>query len=363
MIKNKIRIETLSLAILLALVPAVNAQQTENFSEYEYYFPDYGPIIFAELEDNSDVIEIRGVMPKITDDKKQMEWMSTLETCLRSSKDKFEPYMKECGGPLVGFGIDYDGYLFVEFDKSVGDAINQSTIDGLYNIIEEDAKKMELSDIPVAFTKGTIPISTSRTTRWSPLIGGVKIVRSTGAGSTSSFAAEDSSGTKGIVISGHVADDAGGVGASIYHPTTSYLIGDVDYYNGVFADAAWVETSNVVNEIYYSNTDNTKGVVDSGDANNGSKVYMSGVASGTTSGYIDRKYIEVGHENFGTLYDQYRANYTATYGDSGAPVFQNSGSYVKLVGVHWGVNFDTGKSYFSPISGVELDLGVTPLIT
>ncbi len=144
MIKNKIGIGTLILAMLLVgmvLIPAVNAQQEDNFTEGEYYLPNYGPSIFAELKDDPDVIEIRGLMPEITDDKKQMEWIGTLETCIRSSKDELEPYMKEYGGPLVGFGIDYDGYLFVEFDKKLEGTIDKSTIDELYNIIEDDAKK------------------------------------------------------------------------------------------------------------------------------------------------------------------------------------------------------------------------------
>jgi len=217
---------------------------------------------------------------------------------------------------------------------------------------------MELSDIPVAFTKATMPVSTSRTSLWTNLIGGIQISGG-GSSSTLSFAAEDSSGTDGFVMSGHAAVAAGGIGGDIYQGGRK--VGDVELYNGVFADAAWVEASNVVDRIYYSDTDNTKEVASYGDANNLSKVYMSGVSSGTTSGYIDKKYIDVASGTFGTLYDQYRANYTATYGDSGAPVFQNSGSYVKLVGVHWGVDFGAGKSYFSPISGVESDLGVTPL--
>lgn len=52
----------------MALRPAVNAQQEDNFFEDGYYLPDYGSSIFVELKDDSSVIETRGVIPEITDD-------------------------------------------------------------------------------------------------------------------------------------------------------------------------------------------------------------------------------------------------------------------------------------------------------
>lgn len=141
---NKSRTGILILAMLLvsiALIPAVDAQQEDNFTEGEYYLPTYGPSIFEKLKDDSDVIETRGVIPQITDDKEKVKWLDTIETSIRSSKSELEPYMKENGGPLIGFGINYEGYLFVEFDEKLVDTINKSTIDELHNIIEDDAKK------------------------------------------------------------------------------------------------------------------------------------------------------------------------------------------------------------------------------
>lgn len=132
------------LAMLLVgmeLIPAVNAQQEDNFTEGEYYLPDYGPSVFEKLKDDSDVIETRGVIPEIADDKEKVKWLDTIEASMRNSKDELEPYMQQYGGPVIGFGINYEGYLFVEFDKKLEDTVNKSTIDKLYNIIEDDAKK------------------------------------------------------------------------------------------------------------------------------------------------------------------------------------------------------------------------------
>ncbi len=89
---------------------------------------------------------------------------------------------------------------------------------------------------------------------------------------------------------------------------------------------------------------------------------MSGITSGTRSGTVDRFYDQINSPDFGILYSQFRATYTCDGGDSGAPVFVNYGSNaVKLVGVHWGKDTATGKSYFSPIGGVIADLDVTPM--
>jgi hypothetical protein len=339
----------------MALIPAVSAQQEDNFTEGEYYLPDYGPSIFVELKDDSDVIETRGVIPEITEDEEKVKWLNTIETSMRSSKDELEFYMQQYGGPVIGFGINYEGYLFVEFDEKLKDTVNKSTMDELYNIIENDAKKMEISNIPVVFRSSTGEILESRTSTWTNLIGGIKIVRSTGASSTLSFAAKDSSGNKGFVMSGHAAQNAG-IGGPIYQPTTSRQVGVVNYYNLVFADAAWVRASNVVDDVYYQDTDQLKDVASYGDTTLGHTVYKSGISTGLTSGTVNNIYLDMS-----TLQDQFTATYWSEPGDSGSPVFTVSGDTVRLVGVHKGRWGDYAA--FSPISGVIQDLAVTPLTT
>ena len=130
-------------------------------------------------------------------------------------------------------------------------------------------------------------------------------------------------------------------------------IGVVNSYNLVFADAAWVRASNVVDDIYYQDNNQTKDVYYYGDTTQGHRVYKSGIATGLTYGDVVNEYI-----NMGTLQDQFTATYSSATGDSGAPVFIE-GSTVRLVGVHGGRWGD--YAYFSPISGVIQDLGITPL--
>lgn len=362
--KSGIGILLLTILIGMVLIPAVNAQQTENFSENEYYFPDYGPSTFADLEYDSDVIETRGVIPEITDIKEKVQWLDTLGASIRSSKDELEPKMTKYGGPLAGFGINYYGYLFIEFDEELGDDIDKSTIDNLYNIIEADAKKMNISNVPVVFRMEKKVILDSRTSQWTDMYGGIGITYRNASNtsqwysSTLSYAAVDSSGTEGFVISGHSADTAGRMGADIYQGGRK--VGDVAYYNFIFADAAWVEADvDAVDDVYYTTDTDQKDVTDSDDPNLGNKVYKSGINTGLTYGDVTETYITKNHPYFGYLYEQFVADYTSGSGDSGCPVFKTTVNGVKLVGVHWGHN--STRSFFSPISGVESDLGVVAL--
>lgn len=145
-----------------------------------------------------------------------------------------------------------------------------------------------------------------------------------------------------------------------YINTTSRQIGTVTYYNGVFADAAWVQANNVADDVYYQDTNVLKDVASYGDTTLGTKVYKSGIASGLTNGTVNNEYISVYSSPFeGDLQDQFTATYSCIAGDSGSPVFTVSGSTVRIVGINWG--YQSTCSVFSPISGVTQDLGVTPL--
>ncbi len=327
----------------------------------DYYLPDYGAKTLDSLKEDSNVIAIRGSMPEITELKEKREWLETLNTSIYKSQSELHPYMKEFGGPLAGFGYSYDGYLFVDIDAESKETVDEYTIEKLYNIINEDGKSLGLNEVPVVFSVSSIKL-TSRTANWPTLIGGIKVSRFGGSSSTLSFAAKDSSGNKGFVMSGHAAKTAG-LGATIYQALFPRSVGVVNCYNGVYADAAWVRTSNVADDIYYQDLDVVRDVAGYyTNVSTGTAVSMSGISSGKTSGVVDRFYTQMHSNSFGTLYSQFRATYTCIDGDSGAPVFVNYGSSaVKLVGVNWATDDVTGKSYFSPIGGVIADLGVTPI--
>jgi hypothetical protein len=84
---------------------------------------------------------------------------------------------------------------------------------------------------------------------------------------------------------------------------------------------------------------------------------MSGAASGLKTGHV--KGVGTLSEGGGPYYNMVYADYSSLPGDSGAPVYYAPSSDRILLGVHKG-SF-SGYKWFSPVSGVISDLGVTPL--
>ena len=350
--------------MLIGTVGAESADSTqEELLEDDLYLPDYGPATFNSLKEDSNVFEIRGTVPEITDDKEKIEWLDTLSTCIRNSRDELSPYLEnDC--LLFGFGVSYEGYIFVEFNEGLKNTVDQATMDKIYDIIAANGAKQDISDVPVVFRNGKIVELDSRTQQWTNMMGGIKILyhnttENAWYGSTLSFCAEDSASTTGFVMSGHGAITADGVGGGIFQGSTTRRVGNVDYLTGHFADAAWVEAANVLDDVYYDDTDDIRDVSGYADPSLGSKVYKSGINTSLTYGYVTNEYIEVNSTTFGRLYDQFTVSYESGKGDSGAPVFRKSGSNVRIAGVHWGSN--STCAFFSPVSGVILDLDVTPL--
>ncbi len=189
-----------------------------------------------------------------------------------------------------------------------------------------------------------------------PIIGGVQVQKSNLGTATLSYSAVDASGNRGYVVSGHFAPT---VGMPIWQPSTaSSNAGSVSRVGGTYADASWVPYSNVIGKIYIDET-NIGAVNGYTDPQVGWWIYKSGIATGITTGFVLGNR-DLSHPIFGTLRNQYIADYTRGDGDSGAPIYRyNTAGGREIVGVHWGAG--VGGSYFSPVSGVRTDLGVNPL--
>jgi len=86
-------------------------------------------------------------------------------------------------------------------------------------------------------------------------------------------------------------------------------------------------------------------------------VYISGAASGVKDGHV--KGVGTLTEGGGPYYNMVYADYSSLPGDSGAPVFYMPSGSRTLLGIHKGTF--SGYKWFSPVSGITSDLGVTPL--
>lgn len=334
----------------------------DKLSTSENTLPKYSQEAFEKINERPNVIDTRGEMPNINLESDKREWLNTIDKSGRLSIDEIESYMVANGGPLVAYGYNIDGFLRVAFNEKTPNKANKQTIDQLYNIINTNSKKNGLANIPVVFTTEGTPVDSSRTSTWRPVFGGIQIKRSSGTPSTLAFAAKDrTTEVEGFVISGHAAINAGGVGSSFYQPyvSTANKIGEVESIGGTYSDAAWIERDDVSAKIYHDDTNILKYVTSYRDPAVGWGVYMSGITSGKQTGIVRGIDYNVNSQTFGTLYDQCYADYTSAGGDSGAPVYGATMDGVEIFGINWG--YCPNYSYFSPISGINIDLGVVPL--
>ncbi|HZK61590.1 MAG TPA: hypothetical protein VFC41_05895 [Anaerovoracaceae bacterium] len=321
--------------------------------------PDFVPEVFENLKKEQKVLDTRGKTPRFETEKERQNWLNKLDKNRISVRDEMRPYLYP-KGPVIGYGWSINGYFLVAFYENI--TIETSQVDEIYAIVDKQAQKTGIQDVPVVFKLEAFPQLdlTGYDARYRPIIGGIQVqyVKSgTTYQSTLGFAAKDASGTKGYVIARHAGNS---IGLQIYQPTVSFFnkAGTVSKLGGNYADASFVPYSDVEATIHLGAT-TTAPVKDYKDPVAGWKIYKSGITTGITSGYTIEKVDQVTQSGGWVLYDQWRADYDSSSGDSGSPVYHIGSTGREIVGIHWG--HTSLYSYFSPVSGVKADLGVDPL--
>ena len=285
-------------------------------------------------------------------------WYSILRKVNNETDRDFEKYWYP-HGPIVAQGTDMKGSIVIWINEDW--VIDQSVIEDIYQKILKRGEKNGVEKIPCRFISSELMKPESRTSKIRPVLGGIK-VHAIGEYSTLGFVASDLQGNRGVVTTGHM----GGLGSTLYQPdpaASNAIIGSINAIGNTYSDSAWTKFTNGatgVPKVYVSDTSSlTYKYYD--DYPSTSTVYMSGVASGTTTGtplYIAD--INSGYHNK-KIKNQYLATYSSATGDSGAPVYEkwSTGENI-LVGIHMG-RFG-GNAVFSPVFGIRADLGILPLI-
>jgi len=330
-----------------------------NDSQLQYMeIPDFGPEVFEDLKEDPKVRDTRGKIPRFETEKERRDWLDKLDENRIYVRDEMRPYLYP-EGPVIAYGWYIEGYFDVVFYENI--TVETSQVDEIYAVIDKQAKKMDIQDVPVAFkTDDFIQLQVSGyDNRYRPIIGGIQ-VQTIESGipylATLGFAVKKKSdGTKGYVVAKHFGNSAG---LQMWQPTVSdsNKVGTVSKLGGHHADASFVSYSDVEAKIHIG--DSIVGSVGgSKEPEKSMRVYKSGRSTGLTSGYVVGIGETVTASGY-TYFDQVKANYTSADGDSGAPVYCLDG-VCKIVGIHAGIA--GGFAYFSPVSGVENDLGVIPL--
>ncbi|NMO17156.1 hypothetical protein HPC49_16210 [Pyxidicoccus fallax] len=219
---------------------------------------------------------------------------------------------------------------------------------------------------------------------WTPVAGGLQI-ETPGKYCTLGFAALQG-GTLGFVSNSHCTQVQGGVEATpAYQAVAPWRVGteltDPGYASGgscpagricrnsdsafFRADAAIsprvVRTSGAFDLNISAWLDVTSKVL---YPSQGQTVLKTGRSTGTTSGTIQWACATV---NSGGTPHTYYCNYIATSatqngagGDSGSPVYFQSGNTVSLTGILWGSGSNPWNFAFAPLGAVQSELGVVP---
>lgn len=369
----------LAAMLLMSMAFAGAADSSKDFSEdsseralsgYDVFqierieIPDFGPGTFENVKKKYNVLDTKGKIPRYETQTERQMWLGKLHENMDDVRGDMGPYLHP-NGPMIRYGWDINGYFEVIFYENA--TVTKSQIDEIYAIINKKAKQKGVQDIPVVFmTDDFIQECISDYDDYCrPVIGAIQVQTvkdGTTYAATLGFAAKKSDGTKGYVLAKHFAN---AVGLEVYQPTVSpsYSINQVTELGGHNADASFVEYYNVEPKIFLDagGTGYVRGYIDDIPQTSwvGWRVYKSGKTTGVTGGYITGVDVTTNQDGY-LYYHQVKADYESLGGDSGAPVYVLDG-VCKIIGLHHGRSVDGTTSYFSPVSGIVTDLGVTPL--
>jgi streptogrisin B len=369
--QNRLGIGILALAMLLIGVVFVasasinNSQETlskggisEIIDSNNVQTPDFGPYIFDDLKKEPNFLLAKGQIPNYTNQVEKQNWIDKLDKCrvLLDNDKNMTSYIYP-KGPVIGYAWNNHGYFMIMLYKNMN--VTDSQIEEIYNVVNKTASKASIQEIPVVFSRDDLfqDEVSGYDSYYRPIIGAIKVTGQTGDWGTIGYAAKTSSGTKGYVTVQHLGTY---VGYQMYQPTSN-AAGSVSKISSQHADACFVPYSNVAAKIHVGGgvTRDVYGYDSSVPCNiwNNRLVYISGASSGLQSGHVGG--VGTLPEGGGPYYNMVYADYSSLPGDSGAPVFYMPSGNRVLLGVHKGTF--SGHKWFSPVSGVTSDLGVTPL--
>jgi len=320
------------------------------------------------LKSKENVIDKRGYLPEFKDAQHRRSWYNFLDELTDNTFDSVKPYLYP-NGPIIDFGHDIEGYVRIGIVEGYPRDKANIAVNEIYAMLNEEAKKSGNNDVPIkVITVDPDGLELdSASDRFRPVIGGVQmeaILGSSTGAATIGWAAQNAAGTLGYVISGHCSDS---VGETIYQPSVSAsnaigtVAADTQWPSrDCCADAAWVPYSNVAAKIYDGAGLQSPVNGYYADCGTGLTVQKSGITTGHTIGTCLYQGLVFDNTTKKYLNDQYFTSYSADHGDSGAPVYHVELDHDRvIVGIHAGRFNDV--PYFSPVSGVQRELGVLPL--
>jgi hypothetical protein len=190
-ISNRIFIGSLVLMILfIGLVFVASASdddltvvssecEVSGIDESEDIKPlDFGPQTLEDLKKDSNVVAIKGQIPTYDIQAERQNWLHKLDQSRLIVRNDMESYVYP-KGPVICYGWNVNGYFNVVLYEGIN--VTDSQLNEIYDMINKDANKASIQEIPVVFNKrdffkNATAASGYANTYHNPVIGAISLL-------------------------------------------------------------------------------------------------------------------------------------------------------------------------------------------
>lgn len=153
----------LTLIGIFAIITFVNTAYSDNFTQGSGNFDDnkinsveYN-FFFPRTPTDYEVITTYGKLPELKTEKQKQSWSNKLKELGKSLETELFFVNFYPNGKMITYGENSRGYFVVVFYKNL--TVEKSLMDGIYILINEEAGRIGIQEIPVEFGNGDFPIS------------------------------------------------------------------------------------------------------------------------------------------------------------------------------------------------------------
>lgn len=132
---------------LIALIFAVFAAGADE----SVSLPDYGPQVFERAKQDPCFLATRGTLPEMVNDTEKIKWVNSLSNCISAPIPEMEQFSPQSGGHVTSYGYSDKGYIKIELFLDPSENISDSTIDEIYQVVENHCKNEGVNNVPVIF--------------------------------------------------------------------------------------------------------------------------------------------------------------------------------------------------------------------
>jgi hypothetical protein len=111
----------------------------------------YNASNFETIQNDSYCLAVRGNMPENPTDNDKIEWAKSLTECFSESVPEMKQFHPNSGGFVLSYGYMGKGYIEVELGLDYVRTVNESTIDDIYQVLDEHCESNGIFDVPVVF--------------------------------------------------------------------------------------------------------------------------------------------------------------------------------------------------------------------